>query len=432
MTDNNKHESIDTSQTEDTKQTKHSAESADNVTHSDPVAQTNHNGSNNRRAMILTSASLCASLVAIATSSWLYYQSTISPIPQDIQQLKAQQETLNTELQASQTNKAQFDQVAKKVSQAQQTTQQKTLKLVQQQIEQSNKIQSLEAKLQRLNNTTKEDWKLAEAEYLIRLANQRLLLEADTKGAISLLSNADDILKEQQDPITFDTRKALAKDIQALSATSRFDLEGKYLQLTALYDSIVTLPQREPSKEWQNTQQNTNTKDSTTTSRVESELKSFWQSLRSLVVINYQHKPIKALLPPAEYQELTTGLQMQLDIAQVALMKGEAVIYQQALSRVATAITEHFDTQSSPVTSFLASLTALQQIDPAPTLPLPRSSLLAMKTLMKNWNQRQPNKNEAEQSNTEDKASLENSEEQASEQEKNEIADDARSEGENS
>ncbi|MFT4573501.1 MAG: uroporphyrin-3 C-methyltransferase, partial [Marinomonas primoryensis] len=170
---------------------------------------------------------------------------------------------------------------------------------------------------------------------------------------------------------------------------SPFDLEGAYLKLNALYDSVQTLPQREPSKEWQ---ANTTAKPTTsTTNQLTSALESFWQSLRSLIVINYNHKPIKALLPPAEYQELIIGLQLQLEIAQVALIKGEPVIYQTALSRVANATTAHFETQSNRVISFLASLTTLQQLNPSPDLPLPRESLIAMKFLMKEWTNRGEN-----------------------------------------
>uniref|UniRef100_UPI0038F700FC uroporphyrinogen-III C-methyltransferase n=1 Tax=Streptomyces galilaeus TaxID=33899 RepID=UPI0038F700FC len=69
-------------------------------------------------------------------------------------------------------------------------------------------------------------------------------------------------------------------------------------------------------------------------------------------------------------------------------IKGEPMIYQQALSRVANATTEHFETQSNIVKTFLASLTVLQQLNPSPDLPLPRESLMAMKSLMKEWNNR--------------------------------------------
>jgi uroporphyrin-3 C-methyltransferase len=339
--------------------------------------------------------SLGLSAIAIATSGWLYFQSTQSTLHKDVQQLAAQQTLLDSRLNANTLNKSQLNQLIEQVKNSEQTVLLQKNELATQQAQQDEKLLSLESKLNRLNNTTKEDWKLAEAEYLIRLANQRLLLESDNSGAATLLINADDILKELEDPIVFATRKTLAKDIQALKSISQFDLEGAYLKLNALYDSVQTLPQREPSKAWQantNTTEKTKEADDSTTSKITSVLESFWQSIRSLVVINYNHKPIKALLPPAEYQELITGIQLQLEVAQVALIKGEPMIYQQALSRVANATTEHFETQSNSVTTFLASLTALQQLNPSPDLPLPRESLIAMKSLMKEWNDRSSNK----------------------------------------
>ncbi|SHG71894.1 uroporphyrin-3 C-methyltransferase [Marinomonas polaris DSM 16579] len=338
---------------------------------------------------LLVSLSLGLSAVALATSGWLYFQSTQSTLHKDIQQLTTQQTNFDNKLNANTLNKSQFNQLIEQVKTSEQTILLQKNELAVQQAQQDEKLLSLESRLNRLNNTTKEDWKLAEAEYLIRLANQRLLLESDNSGAATLLINADDILNELEDPIVFATRKALAKDIQALKSISQFDLEGAYLKLNALYDNVQTLPQREPSKEWQaNTTEKTKEAEDSTTSKITSVLESFWKSIRSLVVINYNHKPIKALLPPAEYQELITGIQLQLEIAQVALIKGEPMIYQQALSRVANATTEHFETQSNIVTTFLASLTVLQQLNPSPDLPLPRESLMAMKSLMKEWNDR--------------------------------------------
>ncbi|WP_112140805.1 uroporphyrinogen-III C-methyltransferase [Marinomonas primoryensis] len=338
---------------------------------------------------LFVSVSFGLSAIAIVTSGWLYFQSTQSTVNQDIKQVAIQQANIDRKINASMLNQSQLNQLIEQVKQSEQTIQTQKDQLLAHQSQQSEKLLSLESKLNRLSSTTKEDWKLAEAEYLIRLANQRLLLESDNIGAATLLSNADDILNELEDPIVFTTRKALAKDIQALKSISPFDLEGAYLKLNALYDSVQTLPQREPSKEWQ---ANTTAKPTTsTTNQLTSALESFWQSLRSLIVINYNHKPIKALLPPAEYQELITGLQLQLEIAQVALIKGEPVIYQTALSRVANATTAHFETQSNRVISFLASLTTLQQLNPSPDLPLPRESLIAMKSLMKEWTNRGEN-----------------------------------------
>ncbi len=353
-----------------------------------PVPPQNNQDTKSGTPLVAT-LSIGISAIALATSGWLYFQSTQNTAEKDIAALTIQQAALNKKLDSDVSNKDQLKQLIAQIQSAEQSIQTQKEHITTQQTRQTEKIQSLESKLNRLNNTTKEDWKLAEAEYLIRLANQRLLLESDNNGAVTLLVNADDILNELEDPIAFATRKALAKDIQALKSISSFDLEGAYLKLNALYNDVANLPQREPSKEWQANNANTETQISdASTNRFTTALESFWRSIRSLIVINYNHKPIKALLPPAEYQQLITGLQLQIDVAQVALVKGEPVIYQQALSRIATATTEHFETQSKNVVSFLASLTALQQLNPSPDLPLPRESLMAMKALMKEWNNR--------------------------------------------
>lgn len=381
MTENNKQERHSDDAIEATSTATNQAESHPDQSKKQPTQTTT--------TKLFVSVSFGLSAIAIATSGWLYFQSTQSTVNQDIEKVVIQQANTDKKINTSMLNQSQLNQLIEQVKQSEQTIQTQKNQLLAHQSQQSVKLLSLESKLNRLSSTTKEDWKLAEAEYLIRLANQRLLLESDNIGAATLLSNADDILNELEDPIVFTTRKALAKDIQALKSISPFDLEGAYLKLNALYDSVQALPQREPSKEWQ---ANTTAKPTTsTTNQLTSALESFWQSLRSLVVINYNHKPIKALLPPAEYQELITGLQLQLEIAQVALIKGEPVIYQTALSRVANATTAHFETQSNHVISFLASLTTLQQLNPSPDLPLPRESLIAMKSLMKEWTNRGDN-----------------------------------------
>ena len=394
MTENNKQETSNVVDNKTTQVTNTSDNQSDQSKQS-PSQKENVSKKSQTQTKLFISASFGLSVIALATSGWLYYQSMQNSSAQDITKIENQQSNLDRKISANTLNQAQLKTMVEEIKNADKTTQEEQKQqITTQQNRQDKKLLSLEAKLNRLDNTTKEDWKLAEAEYLIRLANQRLLLESDSNGAVTLLNNADDILNELQDPIVFATRKALAKDIQALGSIRSFDLEGAYLKLNALYESVPSLPQREPSKEWQANTSPTTPVDDSTTGKIESTFKSFWQSIRSLVVINYDHKPIKALLPPADYQELITGLHLQLDIAQVALIKGEPMIYQQALSRVGNAITENFDTQANEVVSFLANLTTMQQLNPSPDFPLPRDSLIAMKSLMKDWNSRGLNTSE--------------------------------------
>lgn len=81
--------------------------------------------------------------------------------------------------------------------------------------------------------TSRSDWLLAETEYLLRLANQRVLMEQTPAGALSLLQAADEILHEVDDVALYEVRQAVAEDIAALEAVPTLDTEGIYLKLAA-------------------------------------------------------------------------------------------------------------------------------------------------------------------------------------------------------
>src|SRR5690606_16217521 len=114
-------------------------------------------------------------------------------------------------------------------------------RLEQQARQQEQALTSLEERLENANrrlramsSTNREDWKLAEAEYLLRLANQRLLMERDGGNALALAQEVDQILRDLNDTDLFPVRRALARDITALKLADQVDREGLYLQLMAL------------------------------------------------------------------------------------------------------------------------------------------------------------------------------------------------------
>lgn len=335
----------------------------------------------------LPAVALFVGVVAMGLSGWQYYQSQIVNNHQSsITATEKKVVALEQQLSRIDRNVENNTQLTRRISDINNTVTetQAEAKALQSHTEQA--LIDISSKINKLSNADKNDWLLAEAEYLIRLANQRLLLDKDTRSAISLLSNADTILASLEDPLMFATRKAVAQDIQALKSVTSFDIEGRYLQLSALYDQVAILPQREPSKAWLAQQANTKaTPAQENNSPIKQLLQEAWQGIKSLVVINYDQKPIKPLLPPAEYQELVTGIQLQLDVAQVALLKGEPVIYEKSLERIAKAVNQHFDTSAQSTIAFMTTLTSLQQVNPNPDVPMPRASLQAMKSLMQNW-----------------------------------------------
>ena len=86
------------------------------------------------------------------------------------------------------------------------------------------------------------DWLLAEADYLVKMAGRKLWLEHDTASATILLESADHRIAELNDPSMTPIREAMHSDITALKAVARVDRDGLVLRLTSLQEAVATLP----------------------------------------------------------------------------------------------------------------------------------------------------------------------------------------------
>jgi uroporphyrin-3 C-methyltransferase len=84
-------------------------------------------------------------------------------------------------------------------------------------------------------------WMLAEAESLLRLARQRLLLARDVRSATGLLVSVDDLLSQLNDPAVFAVREALASDLAVLQGVREADIPGLYAQLGVQIERVLGL-----------------------------------------------------------------------------------------------------------------------------------------------------------------------------------------------
>jgi len=107
----------------------------------------------------------------------------------------------------------------------------------------NQRLDSHTERLRALAGTSRSDWLLAEARYLLRLASQRLLVENSTVAAQALLQSADDILLSIDDAELLPARSAIAAEMIALRLAKAVDRPGIYLQLSALKDEIQALPE---------------------------------------------------------------------------------------------------------------------------------------------------------------------------------------------
>ena len=95
--------------------------------------------------------------------------------------------------------------------------------------------------LYRMSEIDQGAWRRSEAQFNIRLASQRLQFAGDVLGALSLLSQADALLKGDSSDDVAAIRSAIAFDRTQLKAAEQLDVVGLMGRLSALDRQIQTL-----------------------------------------------------------------------------------------------------------------------------------------------------------------------------------------------
>lgn len=261
-------------------------------------------------------------------------------------------------------------------------TQQQSLSadIEQQLTQQDERVQNVVVELtQRLDNTTervlslssvnRDDWKLAEAEYLLRLANQRVLLERNSGNAVALAKSVDEILRDLNDPDVFPVRKALASEIGELVVAGDIDREGVYLRLLALSEEINKLPLIKPLGETDDTWLNDEPVATET----------LWQKTKRgmmWVLYKFSHhlrvrdhdEAVAAVLPPENQLYLKQNMRLMLEQAQTALLREEAVVYETSLNKAQEWLKNYFPLNTQTVVA-QAEIAELQDVIITQSLP---------------------------------------------------------------
>jgi uroporphyrin-3 C-methyltransferase len=247
-----------------------------------------------------------------------------------------------------------------------------------------NQIQNLQlrinaqgARLVELGSTTRSDWLLAEAEYLARLAKQRLQTERNTKSPLALLESVDAILQQIDEPNLIEVRGAVAADMTALRLVDDIDKQGIYVELNALAASIKKLLILEVDKplelatetKQQNTQQDIGVLD------------QFLADFSGLIRVRERQSPIEPILERAEEQTVRQNLQMMLEQAQLALLREEQVIYQRSLLK-AQEYLHRFFKMTATAEGISQRLQGLTNINIIQQLPDIHRSLQAVQNLL--------------------------------------------------
>lgn len=219
-------------------------------------------------------------------------------------------------------------------------------------------------------------WKLAELEYLLRIANHRVLMEADANGALQVLSTADAILQELDDFGLHGVRAQITDEILALKQVRGADIQGLFLRLEALKRQLSELPLRAPEFNAASNQTGAEAlEDDAASAPVEEAdtvsgvLAAMQAKISEYVQFRRLQTPVKPLLGPDETMYLELNLRMMLERAQLAALRQQQEVYSQSLSSAQEWLEEYLDPESADVNALVGEIDGLLEVDLVRELP---------------------------------------------------------------
>lgn len=241
---------------------------------------------------------------------------------------------------------------------------------------------------------SRESWRLAEAEHLLRLAILRLTALQDIASATALVQGAEDILRAQDDPLAFAARGELIKALETLRALPQPDRNGLFLRLSALRSQADQLQTLAPEYEI----------DESGAAPVPTEApwwQRTWDKLSKYVRLElHADQDIRPQLAGQSLAQVRLTLSLALEQAQWAALNAQPEIYRAALTQAQELLKTYFDAQSHEVGALASRLAQLAEQPVSVEIPDLRPALLGLQAYLKEREaprQDKPAADEAEQ-----------------------------------
>lgn len=233
--------------------------------------------------------------------------------------------------------------------------------------------------------TSSQDWLFAEVEYLIRMANQRALMERDSESALQLLTSADNIVRDAEGLTAHALREALALDIAALESVNQPDVQGIFLTLSAQIAQVSVLKRSMPVYQAPADPAVLPGPPANWSDRIQRVFTTAFGRLAELVDFRRGDIEIKPILPPAEEYYLRQNLVLKLQMAQLALLDGDTEVFQATVGDAATWVSDYFDEDDASTQAMARTLTALRDADVGVEVPDISRSLIAVRRQLENF-----------------------------------------------
>ncbi len=222
-------------------------------------------------------------------------------------------------------------------------------------------------------NRGQREWVVAEVEYLIRVANQRLRLMRDYHGAVAALEAADQRLHELADPSLLPVREALADDMRALRDFDRPDVIGIALSLDRMISRLEPMPlnvsalDAEPQPEQEPEVSEEAGNEPAETRSLSNLIAQAWETLNQRVTVRHYGESVEALPDRERELLLNQMLRLRLEAARISVMRQDDHDFHQQLAAALEMIDQYYRAEAA--SDLRTEIESLNAVNLRPELP---------------------------------------------------------------
>lgn len=236
-------------------------------------------------------------------------------------------------------------------------------------------LQASSEKLYELFGRDESGWQLAEVEYLMRIAQHKLILENDFEGAAITLQAASDRIASTGDMGLLPVRVKISDEIAELKTRKRADLVGMTLKLSQLAQQIRSLkPGFQPRIDASTDVENVPEQEAS----IEQQVKTFLSSLVSI-------KREKGA-PPSQTEALIINvdetLEDNLKLTRWSVLERDAFQYRRLMKENIELFRQYYNLDNAANYDFFTELQALQKAEIKPEKPDINGSLEMLRKIM--------------------------------------------------
>lgn len=246
----------------------------------------------------------------------------------------------------------------------------------------SERLKESIQRIQRQLGKTRGDWLVADAEYLLSVANRRLHLMGDVVTTIEALKAADNRLRESGDTAGFKVRGQIAKEISLVKKVEVADVVGIYSTLEMLEENVSKLNVFLPYSGKAPSITETQDADDKSVDDINDALDDALIEIEGIITIRRLDKPVTSIITPEQKAFISEQLSTKIVIVKLALVQHDDALYQAGIDDVMQWLVKNFS-KDSPRVNFMSELNTLKAIQIRSNFPDISQSLKMLRNIVK-------------------------------------------------